>query len=143
MPDLPDLPDTLTDRVAVLLQMALARAQGMGEQALTGLGISGREYGILALLEHGPTTAQHRLGGALGIDRTSTMAMLAGLQARGLLSRAPNPADRRAYLVTLTDAGEQIRARASQVLADCDDRFLAPLPADERTHLRSTLKRLL
>lgn len=142
-PDLPTLPDTLTDRVAVLLEVALARAQAMGEQALTELDISGREYGVLALLEHGPAPAQHQLGGALGIDRTTTMALLAGLQARGLVSRARDPANRRAYLVTLTDAGEQLRARASQLLTDCDDRFLAPLPSHERTHLRSTLMRLL
>jgi len=143
VPDLPHLPDALTDRVAVLLQVVLVRAQAMGERALTELGISGREYGVLAQLEHGPATAQHQLGGPLGIDRTSTMTLLAGLEAHGLLSRSRDPTNRRAYLVTLTDAGEQLRARASHVLADCDDRFLAPLPPHERTRLRRTLIRLL
>ena len=143
MPDPADLPETLTDRVAFLLQLALARAQVMGEQALKELGISGREYGVLAVLATGSPSAQHHVGAALGIDRTTTMALLAGLEARGLVRRSRDPANRRAYLVTLTEAGEDVRARAAQVLTDCDDRFLDPLPSEERAWLRHTLRRLL
>lgn len=62
-----------------------------------------------------------------------------GCRARGLVSRGRDPANRRAYLVTLTETGEQLRARASHVLAACDDRFLAALTPRERTRLRSTL----
>ena len=35
-----------------------------------------------------------------------------------------------------------MRARASRILADCDDRFLADLTARERTRLRALLLRL-
>lgn len=143
MPGQPDLPEALTDRVAFLLRLALARAETMGEQALGDLGLSGREYGILALLESGPTVTQHQLGAALGIDRTTTVALLAGLQARGLVSRGPAPTNRRAHRVALTDAGEQLRARAARTLTECDDRFLSALPVEQRTQLRDTLQRLL
>lgn len=143
MTDPPGLPDALTDRVAFLLQLALTRAQEMGEQALAELDVNGREYGVLALLQHGTPSAQHRVGAALGIDRTSTMTLLAGLEARGLVRRVRDAADRRAYLVTLTGAGEQLRARAAAVLVDCDDRFLSPLPDAERTRLRWTLRQLV
>lgn len=142
-PDPPALPATLTDRVAFLLQLALARAQTMGEQELTGLGLSGREYGVLAVLEGGAPSAQHRLGAALGIDRTSTVKLLAGLQARGLIRRVPDPANRRAHRVTLTEAGDRLRARAAEALADCDQRFLEPLPQTQREQLRDLLRRLL
>ena len=40
-------------------------------------------------------------------------------------------------------AGEQLRARAADVLADCDDRFLAALAPAERDHLRALLGALL
>lgn len=140
---MPDLPAALTGRVAFLLRLALNRAETMGEQTLTELGISGREYGVLALLEHGPAAAQHYLGAALGIDRTTTVTLLAGLQARGLISRAPDPANRRAHQVTLTDAGEQLRAQAATALADCDDRFVDPLSPDQRARLRGILRQLL
>lgn len=143
MTGLPDLPEALTDRVAFLLQLALTRAQQMGEQALAELGITGREYGILALLEHGTPSAQHHVGAALGIDRTTTMTLLAGLEARGLVHRSRDPTNRRAYLITATEAGQQLRERAARLLADCDDRFLEPLPVEERARLRSALQQLL
>ena len=142
-PELPDLPAALTDRVAFLLQLALARAQAMGEQALAELGVSGREYGVLAVLESGAPSAQHRLGAALGIDRTSTVKLLAGLEARGLIRRVPDPANRRAHLVFLTAAGDRLRRQAAEALADCDQRFLEPLPPRQRDQLRNTLLRLL
>lgn len=138
-----DLPDVLTERVAFLLQLALARAQAMGERALTALGISGREYGVLAVLNAGSPSAQHHVGRALGVDRTSTVKLLAGLEARGLITRSPDPANRRAYLVTLTGTGELVRARAAAALADCDDRFLAPLAPGDRRQLRAGLQRLI
>lgn len=139
----PDLPQALTDRTAFVLQLALARAQAMGEEALSDLSISGREYGLLALLERGSAPAQHRLGAALGLDRTTTMNVLSELEGRGLVRRERDPADRRAYRVTLTAAGARLRARAARLLADCDDRFLEPLSVAERRGLRGALLRLL
>lgn len=44
------LPPVLTDRAAFLLRLALGRAERMGERALATVGLSGREYGALALL---------------------------------------------------------------------------------------------
>lgn len=143
VPDVPDLPSALTERVAFLLQLALARAQAMGEQALTEVGISGREYGVLAVLEANSPSAQHRIGAALGVDRTSTVALLGGLEARGLVTRIRDPANRRAYLVSLSPAGDRLRALAADLLADCDERFLAPLPPAARARLRAELQQLI
>jgi len=137
------LPRDLTDRIAFLLQIALARAQAMGEQALTGIGVSGREYGVLAVLADRTPTAQYEVGAALGIDRTSTMTLLAALEGRGLVERTRDPANRRAHLVRLTDEGRRLRARAADVLLDCEERFLAPLAVPDREHLRSSLSQLL
>lgn len=137
-----ELLDALPERVAFLLRLALSRAEAMGEQALAELGIAGREYGVLAVLGAGTTSAQRRVGEALGIDRTSTGKLLAGLEARGLVARTPDPLNRRAYLVALTDDGQRLRARAAGVLAECDERFLDPLDDEERAGLRDQLRRL-
>lgn len=138
-----DLPDPLTDRVAFLLQLAVARAQAMGEESLLDLGIVGREYGVLALLGAGASSAQHRIGATLGIDRTSIAKLLAGLAAKGLVSRRTDPANRRAYLVALTPAGEDLRARAARLLADCEEEFLSPLGPTARDRLRTDLRDLI
>lgn len=138
-----DLPQVLTDRVAFQLQRAVQLAQAMGEQSLAELGLTGREYGVLALLGTDTPTAQHRIGAALGVDRTSTASLVGGLDRRGLVRRVRQPDDRRAYAVTLTDDGERLRARAAAVLAECDDQFLRPLDPADRRHLRRVLQVLL
>ena len=138
-----DLPAALTDRTAFLLQLAVARVQALGEEALVELGVGGREYGALAVLAHLAPCTQIAVGRALGIDRTTTVAVLGGLEERGLVDRSPDPANRRAYLVSLTAAGDRVRARAAEVLVACEDRFLAPLDHSERTQLHGTLVRLI
>lgn len=143
MSDPPELPQELTDRVAFLLRLALNRAETMGEHALADLGLSGREYGVLALLQHRTPPAQHHLGAALGVDRTTTVALLAALEARGLIARELDPANRRARRVTLTEAGDELRARAADLLTDCDNRFLAPLSTEERSQILTILRRLI
>ncbi len=112
-----DLPETLTDRTAFLLQLALGRAQAMGEEVLVEVGISGREYGLLAVIAHLAPCSQINAARTLGIDRTTTVALVGGLEVRGLLRRTPDPANRRANLVSLTDEGERVRARAAATTA--------------------------
>jgi len=115
----------------------------MGEETVNALGISGRGYAVLALLKVDTPSAQHHLGGALGIDRTSTAKLLAELEGHGYVSRSRDPANRRAFLVTLTDTGEHVREQAAVALAECDERLLASLAPDERERLRTDLQRLV
>ena len=140
---MPDLPAALTDRTAFLLQLAVARVQALGEEALVEVGVTGREYGAMAVLAHLAPCTQIAVGRALGIDRTTTLAVMTGLEARGLVVRSPDPANRRAYLVSLTPDGDRVRTRAAEVLVACEDRFLAPLDDAERAHLHDALARLV
>lgn len=65
------------------------------------------------------------------------------LETKGLVSRSPSPADRRAVLVTLTPKG---RARVDAALASllkCEQQALSALSAAEQKHLGNLLKPLL
>lgn len=138
-----DLPAALTDRVAFALQRALVHAQAMGELALGELDLAGREYGILALLEHGPVARQHELGATLGFDRTTTGKIVRGLVDRGLVRRTPLAGNGRALVLELTPAGEELRAAAAVRLRECDDRFTRPLTSVQRAQLLDALDVLL
>ncbi|GEK80454.1 MarR family winged helix-turn-helix transcriptional regulator [Agrococcus baldri] len=98
---------------------------------------------LYSLVEHGP----RRLGALAALERISQPAMtqiVQQLEASGLLERQPDPADGRASLIAITDAGralsrERIAARAVTTAAlldtlDADDAaaIARALPALER-----------
>lgn len=139
------LSDTFPERTAVLLREVLMRVEAMGEEALRGIGISGREYGLLTMLSFSANAgSQRRVGEALGLDRTTTMKLMVDLTARGLVDRSPHPRDRRSYRITVTGEGRKVVADADRVLAACDDAITAGrLDEAEVAVLRDLLTRLL
>jgi DNA-binding MarR family transcriptional regulator len=84
----------------------------------------------------------HSLADALGIDRTTMVALLDDLEDKGYVTRQRHPRDRRAFLVTPTDSGRAAKAAAVRILDEQQRRFLAPLTAAERGQLADLLTRL-
>lgn len=97
---------------------------------------------LAVLLRHGPmrpgALAEH-----LHIAPRSATEVVDDLQQRGLVERAPDPADRRATLLNLTAAGlatgDAIRAARRQAA----ERFFAALSEADRADLTRILRRLL
>lgn len=131
------------DHITARLRSALSRAEHLDGRALAELGLPVRHYAMLELLADGPVARQHELGAAIGLDRTTTAALLRRLDDRGLVRRTPMPGNGRVLVLELTPAGSALRAAAAQRLRDCEQRLLAPLTPEERTQLRRTLDRLL
>jgi len=65
------------------------------------------------------------------------------LTAQGLVSRAPDPHDRRGVRVALTDDGRSRVEATLMDLVDAEDRLLTGLSRTERHELASLLRRLL
>jgi DNA-binding MarR family transcriptional regulator len=138
-----DLPESLSHRTAYLLTRAAARANELGERDLGPLGITPREYSVLAVLaEHSPLS-QTRIAAILGLDRTTILKLGALLEHKGLVVREQDADDRRAYAVALTRDGDRIRADAFTLLVDCEERFLTPLSGAERAQLGDLLSRVV
>jgi DNA-binding MarR family transcriptional regulator len=68
--------------------------------------------------------------------------LLDELEGAGLVARRPDPADRRARQVLLTDAGCARLCDLERRLRDAEDQLLAPLEPAERDVLRALLQRL-
>ena len=62
-----------------------------------------------------------------------------GLEARQLVKRTPDPADRRGRHVTLTPAGSAVLAELSARVAHVERRLLSHLPEADAEHLRVML----
>jgi DNA-binding MarR family transcriptional regulator len=85
---------------------------------------------VWQLHRFGPAT-QQRLAGTIGVTARNVTALVDGLVESGFVRRQPHPADRRAVLVTLTDAGREVTER---LLADYEAGAAAlfdGLPDDE------------
>jgi DNA-binding MarR family transcriptional regulator len=75
-------------------------------------GLSMWGYILLSRLGDRPAESQLALAHAMGYDKTRLIPLLDELEQDGLLTRRPDPADRRARLVDLTPAGARVLAAA-------------------------------
>lgn len=136
------LPQNLSARTSYLLGRAAARVQALGEHDLEPLGITPREYTVLAVLAERSPLSQTQLAEILGLDRTTILKLGASLEHKRLLVRERDVNDARAYAVGLTPAGDRLRAEAFELLLACETQFLTPLNRDERNQLHDLLERV-
>lgn len=78
----------------------------------------------------------------LGVDRTTMVGLLDGLEALGLVARRPDAADRRRNVVELTPVGRATLVAATQASDEAERRPLAELGNDDAAQLRALLGRL-
>lgn len=85
----------------------------------------------------------NELGKLLALDKSSVSGLVERAERRGLVTRAPSPADGRAVLVSLSDDGRSLVAAASsQFAADVVALLKRVSPADRR-ELSRLVSRLL
>jgi DNA-binding MarR family transcriptional regulator len=99
-------------------------------------------YIVLNHLARGPAPTQLALASAIGHDKTRLIGLLDELERAGLLTRAPDPDDRRARIVHLTEHGRSTHAAAVADIRAMEDDVLAELNVAERETLLAVLPRL-
>src|SRR2546423_13123516 len=82
--------------------------QKLAQVAVADLPGGPRGYQVLAAATHEVPGTQLALAQHLGVDRTVMTYLLDDLERAGLISRQPDPADRRARRVVATDAGREL-----------------------------------
>ncbi len=105
-------------------------------------GLSMWAYIALSHLAQQPARTQLALAQAIRYDKTRLIGLLDELERDGLITRTPDPTDRRAHAVALTAAGEGRRAAVQADIRAMEDEFLNELNPVERTRLRQTLAEL-
>lgn len=140
--DTPPAPRAIADLPSWLLGRAAARGRGLVAAALADEGLRMWHHAVLAAVaERGPI-AQAALGRSLAIDPKDMVGILNDLQADELVSRAPDPDDRRKNAITVTPDGLVLLERCRRLAARANEELLAPLAADERTHFLALLRRI-
>lgn len=111
-------------------------------EALAPLGFEPRHAGLLRAVAAHEGRSQQALGQALGFAPSRIVALIDDLEARGLVERRLNPADRRAREIHLTDTGREAMAAISREGTRFEARLCAGLSPDEHRELVRVLQRL-
>ncbi|GAA5120883.1 MarR family winged helix-turn-helix transcriptional regulator [Pseudonocardia adelaidensis] len=101
-----------------------------------------RGYQVLSSAAVGDAGSQLAMAQRLGVDRTVMTYLLDDLEKAGLVERKPDPADRRARRVVLTEHGRARLCDVERRLRRVEDHVLGPLEPSERDTLRTLLQRL-
>jgi DNA-binding MarR family transcriptional regulator len=137
-----DLGPRLSARLTYLLKRAIVDLEDLHAEHLAPVGISGRELGVLLLLDGHSPESQQQVAGRLRVDRTTMVALLDGLEAKGLVARHADAEDRRRNIVELTGDGRTALARAIRASDQAEQQLLAELDDAESAQLRTLLTRL-
>jgi DNA-binding MarR family transcriptional regulator len=134
------VPERLRALPSRLLNLAAGFAQRQVGRRLATLDSRKWHYAALAALEEFGPDSQSGLSDRTGIYRSDLVATINELTARGLVVRAPDPADGRRNAITLTDEGRRHLKQLDLLIADAQAEFLAPLSETDRAELTRILK---
>jgi DNA-binding MarR family transcriptional regulator len=131
--------DNLLDAFwAVSRQLRKATWQGMSP-----LGVAPSQARALRMLRHHGSLRLGELSERLRIAPRSATDIVDGLQERGWCVREPDPTDRRATVVVLTEAGREIGQVIRKVQVKHAEEYFGALSAAERSELSSLLGKLI
>jgi DNA-binding MarR family transcriptional regulator len=126
-----------------LLKHAQLRMSELNGQALAPFGIDGRELAVLLVLDGREPASQQQAAQRLGIDRTTMVALLDTLEAKGLVARRPHADDRRRNVVELTERGQDTLRRGIEASDGAERTLLAPLSPQAAQQLRHSLQTIV
>jgi DNA-binding MarR family transcriptional regulator len=116
------------------------RQRAMG--AVEGLPAGPRGYHVLCAVSEGAPRSQLALARRLGLDKTVMTHLVDDLEQAGMVTRRPDPRDRRARQVVITAGGARALAQARAQVTAAEAHLLAGLSAEESAVLRGLMERV-
>lgn len=132
----------LGDSVGYLVRRAQVTIFQRFFEQFAAAGVRPAQYSVLTVIEHNPGLSQTRLAAALGIKKTNLVAMIDGLEKRGLARRMPAERDRRSHALFLTPKGGALMARLHRLDAALNRRLVQAAGEDDRRRLCEALRRI-
>jgi DNA-binding MarR family transcriptional regulator len=113
--DTAELPRGVTERPALLLVQLGNQIARQAEDPLAAMGLSGRQYTVLAVLSADTPPSQLELAGLCGLLPAQVVPVIDELERRDFVARQRSETDRRRSVVTLTDAGRESLEQADEL----------------------------
>ncbi|WP_370970316.1 MarR family winged helix-turn-helix transcriptional regulator [Amycolatopsis sp. cg9] len=127
---------------AFLLAQVGAHAAQRFTERIGELDLTPPQVGLLRLVATRPGQSQQAIAAQLGTPPTRLVALVDGLEKRGLIERHRNPEDRRLYALELSEDGRAFMGRVAQAAAAHDRTLTAALSDDERATLHALLTKI-
>jgi DNA-binding MarR family transcriptional regulator len=127
---------------AFLLAQIGAYAAACFAERLAPLHLLPPDAGILRILRGSPGISQQELAGKLGAHPSRVVALIDGLEKRGLVERRPNADDRRQYSLFLSPQGTTTLDDIGRVAREHQEDLLRSLNKEERQQLTVLLKKV-
>ena len=118
--------DALNQAIRLLSLRHRARAAHL----LAALGLHVGQEALLLELDRSGPRIQAQLSEALGCEPPSVTLMTRKLEASGHIKRTPDPADKRATVVALTDSGKTLVGQIRQLWLTLAEETIRDLPAE-------------
>jgi DNA-binding MarR family transcriptional regulator len=130
----------LAGRLGYLLKHARDRLGELTVEVLAPFGVTGRQVAVLIAIDDRVPLSQQEVARRLGVDRTTMVELIDELEARQLVQRRPDPADRRRNVVALTAAGTATLSGASRATREAERLFLGSLSPAQGAAFREALR---
>jgi len=135
--------ELLKSNVGYLLNRSAQVLREKLSEALKEVPFSFSEYVVLRMVELELAETQQDVAQLSGIDRSSMVSLLDGLEERALILRSRDPQDRRKHRLTLTPRGRKTLTHAKRIAGRVHKEFLSPLTEDEWLVLQEALSKLI
>lgn len=130
-----------TDLAGALVQ-TMHVLQDLYAETSRPLGLTPQQAHLLCVLLGGPL-GMTELSRMLSIERSSLTSMVDRLERRDLVSRIPNPTDRRAFQIELSSSGLALAHDAHNGFTERIDAMTTGLTAADRRTLATTLQKIV
>ena len=132
----------LPDLIGYNLRRAQVAVFQSFQNAVAPHDITPGQFGVLIMIMENQGLSQSDLGTAVGIDRSTMVAVIDRLESRGLVVRAPSPNDRRSYALRLSDKGDELMRELIPRIQEHDRNMVKDLSAEEIANLIDYLRRI-
>ena len=132
----------ISKSIGFLLAKAYQRACALYKEKFDSYDLTPQQFGLLRFLWEEDGLTQVELSNRSQIDRTTIGGLIDRLEQAGLLVRLPHPEDRRAYRISLTDAGKSLEKELTPLAEELHRVILAPLSPEEIESLTTILQKL-
>ena len=113
------------------------------DSKLTSVGLSlPRLAALQRLIDAGDSLPLGQLADRLACVKSNVTQLVDRLEADGLVTRAPDPNDKRSRLAVITEAGRKAHLEGARIQREVEEQLFATLSADEMTRLAEIIAKL-